>query len=207
MKLQEVVDIARYSELASIAIKDNTAAIISFVNLGMIELYTRFPIKIEEFRVDLVEGDAAYPLPSNYMYATAAYMENPEPDKYDLVPIAINEDEEELSIFFPDWNTVQVPSTISELSPYITMLYVAKPATLTIDDLDTEIYLPDTLVDALVSYIGYRAYLGLRSDGQSENNAHWLRFDRNCKIARDLGVAYQLDSMRMINRLKDRGFA
>lgn len=207
MKLQEVVDIARYSELASIAIKDNTSAIISFINLGLIELYTRFPIKVEEFVVNLVDGVVTYDLPYNFMYATAAYIENPETTSDDLVPIALNEEGEEQSIFFPDWNTVQVPNTITDTNTFVSILYVAKPATLTIDDLDSEIYLPDTLIDALVSYVGYRAYLGVRSDGQSENNAHWIRFDRNCKIARELGVAYPLDSLRMIDRLKDRGFA
>jgi len=205
MKVQEVVDIARYSELANVAVKDNTAAILSFLNLGMIELYTRFPIKTEEHIIDLRENTTMYEMPANFMYALSAYGEVPE-DAADLVrPVAINEEDDPYSIFFPDWNTVQVPAVAN--GSYISIIYVAKPVTYTAEDMDVEIELPNTLVDALVSYIGYRAHMGIRGDAQSDNNAHWLRFDRSCKKARELGVAFPVDSLKMSERINDRGFA
>jgi hypothetical protein len=205
MKVQEVIDIARYSELASVAVKDNIPAIIAFLNLGMIELYTRFPIKTEEYVVSLQEGVTTYEMPSDFMYAVAAYDEVPEGSTDLVLPVPINEEDDPYSIFFPDWNTVQIPLVAS--NSYISIIYVTKPTPITDQDLDKEIELPVTLVDALVSYLGYRAHLGVRSDGQSENNAHWARFDRNCKKARELGVAFPIDSLKMSNRIKDRGFA
>ena len=205
MKVQEVVDIARYSELANVAIKDNTAAILSFLNLGMIELYTRFPIKTEEHIIALQENTTMYEMPANFMYALSAYGEVPE-DAADLVrTVSINEEDDPYSIFFPDWNTVQIPAVAN--GSYISIIYVAKPATYTAEDLDVEIELPNTLVDALVSYIGYRAHMSVRGDAQSDNNAHWLRFDRSCKKARELGVAFPVDSLKMSERINDRGFA
>jgi hypothetical protein len=207
MKVQEVVDIARYSELASVAVKDNTAAIVSFLNLGMVELYTRFPIKTEEHLVELQENTTMYEMPADFMYALSAYGEVPEdaPKTDTLRPVPINEEDDPYSIFFPDWNTVQIPAVAN--GSYISIIYVAKPATITPDNLDVELELPDTLIDALVSYIGYRAHMGIRGDGQSDNNAHWQRFDRNCKKARELGVAFPVDSLRMSERITDRGFA
>lgn len=205
MKVQEVVDTARYSELANVAIKDNTAAILSFLNLGMIELYTRFPIKTEEHIIALQENTTMYEMPANFMYALSAYGEVPE-DAADLVrTVSINEEDDPYSIFFPDWNTVQIPAVAN--GSYISIIYVAKPATYTAEDLDVEIELPNTLVDALVSYIGYRAHMSVRGDAQSDNNAHWLRFDRSCKKARELGVAFPVDSLKMSERINDRGFA
>lgn len=205
MKVQEVVDIARYSELAGVAIKDNTAAILAFLNMGMIELYTRFPIKTEEFIVNLQENTTMYEMPADFMYALSAYDEVPEGSTDTVIRVPINEEDDPYSIFFPDWNTVQIPMTAN--NTYISIIYVAKPTTYTVDDMDAILELPDTLVDALLSYIGYRAHMGIRGDAQSDNNAHWLRFDRNCKKARELGVAFPIDSLKMSERINDRGFA
>jgi hypothetical protein len=206
MKVQEVVDIARYSELAGVAAKDNTAAIVAFLNMGMIELYTRFPIKTEEYIVALQENTTIYEMPDNFMYALSAYGEVPESAPNDTVRrVAINEEDDPYSIFFPDWNTVQIPAVAN--GSYISIIYVAKPVPITVEDLNVELDLPEMLIDALVSYVGYRAHLGVRGDAQSENNAHWLRFDRNCKKARELGVAFPVDSLRMSERIIDRGFA
>jgi hypothetical protein len=207
MKLQEVVDAARYSELNSVAVKDNDAAIVTFLNLGMLELYKRFPLKTKEHVITLTTENR-YSLPSDYMYALEAYDDSDRTaDKPDapLVDIAINDTAAEMGIFFPNHTEVQVP--FLEDRTFISIVYVAKPTSYTVDDLDAELELPETLVSPLLHYIGYKGHLGIRGDGQAENNAHWIRFDRSCQEARKLGVAYSLDSWHMPDRLKDRGFA
>ena len=205
MKIQEVVDIARYSELSSVSVKDDINAIVAFLNIGMTELYTRFPIKTKEYVVELVEGQSLYNLPDDFMYSLSAFIEPEENAANDaLVQIAINDEGEEKSIYFPDWKTVQVPDDI--ISSFVSIVYVAKPIMISADNLEAEIELPDTLVDALMSYIGYRAHLGVRSDTQSENNAQWQRFERNCEKVRELGVAYPIDTLTMSNRISSRGF-
>lgn len=205
MRVQDVVDTARYSELAGVAVKDNTDAIIAFLNLGMLELFKRFPLNTKEHIVDLVEGTTIYDLPTDYMYALSAYGESPE-DTYDgITDVPINDEDEPYSIFFPNHKQVQIPLVAS--GAYVSIIYVAKPESYTSDNLDVELDLPDPLVDCLLHYIGYRAHLGVRGDGQAENNAHYTRFERSCQKARELGVSHPLDSWRMIDRLKDRGFA
>jgi hypothetical protein len=84
---------------------------------------------------------------------------------------------------------------------------VAKPKFYDPDDLSDELELPDTLIEPLLHYIGYKAHLGVRSDGQSENNAHFTRFERSCDKARTLGVAHSIDSLSMAERIFNRGFA
>lgn len=205
MKIQEVIDIARYSELNSVAVKDNIDAIIAFLNLGLSELYTRFPIKVKEHIVPLVADVVTYSLPYDYMYALSAYIEPPEDSiNQDLIEIAINDGSKEQVVYFPDWRTIQVPADLE--TTYVAVIYVAKPEKVSATNTELELDLPDTLVDALVSYIGYRAHLGVRGDGQAENNAHWQRFERNCQKARELGVAYQLDALDMTKKVEDRGF-
>jgi len=200
-----VVDAARYSELASVATKDNTDAILSFLNLGMLELYKRFPLNTQEHIVELVEGTTLYDLPENFMYALSAYGEPLEASMGEVVDVPINDEDEPYSIFFPNHKQVQIPLVAN--GAYISIIYIAKPASYTAADLQEELDLPETLIDCLLHYVGYKAHLGIRGDGQSENNAHFARFERSCQKARELGVAHPIDSWRMIDRLNDRGFA
>ena len=207
MIIKDVVSLAKYSELAGTAIKEDTDAIVAFINLGMLELYKRFPIKVEEHIVTLVDGTMYYEMPTNFMYALEAYGEVVEGSTESSMPIPINESDYDNSIFFIDWNTVQVPSSVT--GSFISIMYVPTPDTITtiqaVDDV-TQLDIPTSLVDALLSYVGYRAYLGIRSDSQSENNAHWTRFERNCKKAIELGVAYPSESMSMSERVATKGF-
>lgn len=205
MLVQDVVDTARYSELNAVSVKDNTAAIIAFLNLGMLELYKRFPISIKEHLVNLVDGQLFYDLPTDCMYTLSVYGEVAETGLGDVEELPVNDVDEPLSVFFPNHKQVQVPAATE--GSYISIIYVAKPTIYTVDDLDSELDLPETLIEPLLHYIGYKAHLGVRSDAQSENNAHYIRFDRSCHKARELGVAFPADSWRMIDRLSSRGFA
>lgn len=206
MTAQDFITLVRYSELNNIAVGSNTDAVIAFINLGMIELYTRFPVKVEEHIIDLIEGTTDYEMPTNFMYPLEAFGETPEENSTDLVRVSINKEEDPYSIFFPDWNSVQVP--LSATGARISIIYVAKPTPLTntTEDLAAELELPDTLLDALASYVGYRGHLGVRGDGDAENNAHWLRFERNCNKARELGVSHPVDTFWSSDRLSSKGF-
>lgn len=206
MTVQEFLTIVRYSEVNNLAIKEDYEALIAFLNLGMLELYTRFPIKVEEYVVPLLEGVTEYAMPDNFMTALSAYGEEPASDSGIIVPVAINEETDPYSIFFPSWDKVQIPAVAE--GAYVSIIYSAKPDLVANDEegLASTLQLPSSLFDALASYIGYRAHLGVRGDGQAENNAHWQRFDRNCLKARDLGVAFSADSMVMETRLFSRGF-
>lgn len=208
MDIKNVVTLAKYSELSGLSMKDDINVIVAFLNLGMLELYKRFPIKVEEYMVELVDDELYYAMPANFMYATAAYGEVSENTAEQTVELPINGEDDDKGVFFIDWNTLQVPKAVT--GAFISILYVAKPDIITVaqaQDGITELAIPDTLVDCLLSYVGYRGHMGVKSDGQSENNAHWLRFERNIKKTRDLGVAFPSDTMGMPDRLAHRGFA
>lgn len=209
MVVQDIISLARHSELSNTALKidntENTAAIVSFINMGMIELYKRFALKTEETIVALVEAQTIYSLPSNFMYAMSAFKEVSEYSENREEEIPINDEDEPDSIFFPNHTQVQIPSVID--GAFISIIYVAKPDTVTVNGLENELDLPDVLIECLLHYIGYRGHLGIRGDGQSENNAHFGRFERSVMKAKELGVTPSTDSYRMIDRLSSRGFA
>ena len=207
MLIKEVITLATYSELAGTAAKNNLDVTVAFLNLGMLELHARFPIKVEEEVVTLSDASVYYDMPSNFMYATHAYGEAPEGSSDKAVPISINNEDDPYSVFFNDWNTLQVPASVT--GTFVSIIYVAKPEIITTvhaEDNTIQLDLPDALIDCLLSYVGYKAHLGIKSDSQSENNAHWKRFERNCKRAEDLGVAFPGDTMNMSGRISDRGF-
>ena len=207
MNIKDIVTLAKHSEMSAVAIKNDVDAVVAFINLGMLELHKRFPIKVGEHNIVLVEGTSDYAMPINYMYPLAARGEIDTKKPLTPNPIAINDEDSEKSIFFNDWNTVHVPPAI--VGSFVAIKYVAKPVSITsaqMDDSDSILDLPETLIDALLNYVGYRAHLGVKSDAQSENNAHWARFERSCNKARELGVAYTPDSMGMPSRVVDRGF-
>jgi len=205
MIVQDIVNAAKVSELGNTALKDNTEAILTFMNLGLLELYKRFPIKTSEITYNVGTSTSMYALPSNYMYPLEAYGEDKDGNISTEEKIGINEESDETSIFFPNHKQIQIPSTLD--TSRVSVIYVAKPESYTLNDLDSEVDLPETLIEALLHYIGYKAHLGIRGDGQAENNAHYMRFDASCRKARELGVAYSLDSYKMADRLIDRGFA
>lgn len=205
MIVQDVINAARYSELGNTAIKDNTDAILTFMNLGLLELHKRFPLRVEQTVLTLSNTTTTFNLPSTFMYPLAAYGEDKDGniDMEHVLPI--NDESNPESIFFSTFKQVQVPDTLDGSSAVI--VFAAKPDRYTADDLNIELDLPETLIEPLLHYIGYKAQLGIRGDAQAENNAHWLRFDRSCKQAQDLGVAYPMDSWKMATRIYNRGFA
>jgi hypothetical protein len=204
MLLQDLLDTARYSELHGTAIKDNNQAIISFLNLGMLELYKRFPLSQNEYAITVGNTTASYALPDNFMYVLSVYDDAVLDGEGKPVELPINDSSQETSIYFPSHKIVQVPAYEGRTT--VSVIYVGKPESYTINDLASEVDIPETLIECLIHYISYKAHLGIRGDGQAENNAHWARFERSCKQALDLGVAYPIDSLRMGLRINDRGF-
>jgi hypothetical protein len=202
--LEDVIHLAKYSELSSVAIKDDTMAILSFINLGIVELYKRFPIKRVEHVISIEENQTLYSMPSDFMYATSAFQKVMDNEKLVNQDISINNELFDNSIFFPTYNQVQIPESLD--IEEITVVYVPKPVKYTRDSLEQDIDLPEVLIDCLLSYVGYKGHLGIRSDSQSENNSHALRFERSIKKAKELGVCPSTDYYRSTNKINSKGF-
>ena len=204
MVIEDVLNLAKYSELSSVAVKEDTTAIMSFVNLGMVELYIRFALKRVEHTITVVEGQTVYDMPADFMYATSAFQKVLENNKLVNQDVPLNEELSYSSVFFTSYNRIQIPEDIKVTE--ITVIYVPKPVRYTESDLDVELDLPEVLIDCLLSYLGYKGHLGVRSDGQSENNSHALRFERSVQKVKELGVCPTTDYYRTTNKIGIKGF-
>lgn len=203
MTVQNVIDLARNGELKNIAVRDDVSAVLGFINLGMIELYKRFPIKTEEHIIELQDGVDVYTMPDDFMWIVAAYDEVDEDSEAYVKVMPINEEDNPLSLNTIAWNKVQLP--VSILNAYISVIYVAAPPVFTEADLAEELPLPPQMVEALLHYIGYRGHGSVDGNIQAENSTHYQRFEASCQRIRQEGMITP-DDLNMDGRLGDRGF-
>lgn len=204
MKLSEIITIAKHSELNTLAVKDNVPAIVSFVNLGLLELYSQFNLYTEEFLIDLVDGVTIYDLPENFMYITGAFEAPPEGSCENSRPLPINEESNPFSVNTINYKQVQIP--LSTAGAYIGIMYTPKPQTFTAADLDEEIPLPDHLVQPLLNFIAYKGHGAIRVEGQGDSDVYFTRFRRSCEEKKTQGTAIASDDLSMDSRIYSRGF-
>lgn len=195
MTVDDVIDFAVKGELKKIAVKDDKASIVSFINLGMIELYKRFPLDTEEVIITLgaatdvnsaytMISNTIYKMPSDFMYMVGAYEENG-------IEININKEDDPYSIMEISWNKIQVP--VATTGANISIIYVKNPTLIanTPEELAKDIELPSSLIEALLHYIGYRGHGSIDGNIQAENNTHYQRFEASVKRAEMLGIVSQ----------------
>lgn len=204
MTLQEIINIAKNSELNTLAVKSNDEAIIGFVNLGLIELYAIFAVRTEEHIIELQDGVTIYDLPTNFMYLTGAFEEVPYNSDVNSASVPINEESNPFSINTINYNQVQIP--LSHTGNYISILYVPKPTKMTLADLGAELPIPDQLVQPLLNFIAYKGHGAIKTDGQGEADIYFIRFKRSCDDIKKLGTSIAADDLSMHERIYTRGF-
>lgn len=198
--------------------------LITHINLGMIELYKRFPIKINQLIIDLYPEIIKYRLDKKYALNNT---DSTEPVKFirdsaefpynnDLLKIEriFNEDGQELfmnvtnaywAVQTPEYNVVQCNYPDEENS--LLVEYRAKPDNITIPATGLnpeiiEILLPEVLIEALVNYVSARIYASLNPDGTiGEGKNYYMQFERSCKeilhqglINYDYAMNYRLEA-------------
>lgn len=203
MTVGQVIELAKVSEMNGLVLAENTTAVLGFLNLGMLELYKRFSLRVEEHIITLQDGVDIYTMPTNYMWVIAAYGEVDIRSTETVNELPINEEDNPISVNTVGWNKIQVPVSVS--GAYISIIYVAKPDEYGLDDLAVEINLPPQMVEALLAYIGYRANSTIDSGIQSEDNAWYIRFDSSCNRIRQESMINS-DDMFMNSRISKRGF-
>jgi len=215
MTVGQVIELAKAGEVKSLAVKDNLDSLIGYLNLGLLELYKRFPIDTEELILTLGEdgtpensytmiSDTIYKMPDNFMYLITAYDEVPETSNELVAEIPINEEDNPLSINTISWNKVQVPLVVQ--GAHLSLIYASSPSYFTIDSLDEEVPLPAQLIEPLLMYIAYKGHSSVESSPQQEDAVLYARFEGSCDVVRTLGI-FTGDDLSMSGRIFTRGFA
>jgi len=185
--------------------------IISYINLGMTEIYKRFFLKSREIYVQQHEEISTYLLHSDYSLANTAssiaeserYIIDTAADPFlddilkveevydeEGVKIPLNDITEDLSIYTPTFRSIQVPYPDDEVT--VSVQYRANhpriTADVTTDADDIEVHIPNSLYEALLYFVGSRAH---RATNMEKSADYWQMFKRSVDDVERLGLEVQ----------------
>jgi len=208
MIIRDVLAHAAFGVLNQLAIKDNSEAVISFINLGLIDLHKRFLLKVEEYVIDVEERKSMYSMPDDYMYmlnatdlglsTTTVSLSGTEDVSREL---SINVDEDPISIFTPYFNKIQVPKLL--VGHAISLVYCASPEV--VYDAEDELELPVQLLECLVLFIGYQAYASMDVKALAAENTFYRRYTDACEQIR-LSGTINSNNMYIVKDLQSKGY-
>ena len=180
MKVSDVFSELVYGELSAHALAMEgvlSAAgkirVLRHMEMGLLDLYTRFPLLSKEVIIEQIEGRTTYPLKAIYAVTNDTVGDKFIMDsKYDpfledvirITEVAdevgdvleINSADYDKVVNLVSFDTLEIPNAVDTNALFIT--YQAKHPVLMSED--SEVLLPMYLVPALCSYIGYRVYSG-----------------------------------------------
>jgi len=208
MRLREVYDILKNTELKQIVVGENEEQIISLMNLGLIEIYAKFSILQEEQTITIEEGRTRYRLQENSQKVLQAYYRdisrNPLNGRDGMTEIPMNDTNCDESIFTPQPYLLHIPNPIK--GRVYSIIQVVTPPYLTKENIDkVDLIFPPQFLDSLMNYIAYRAYKSMNGDEQTEIGSHWRAYIASCKEVYKKGLVQY--SMLTNTKLTERGYA
>lgn len=209
MTIRQAIDLAKSGKLKNSNIVNDDVAILGALNLGLIELYKRFPLRVDEaiitlrdakteYKLDGTDVDVSLPTGSRFMWVVAAYQEVEDAideTKVTTEQIPVNEEDNPLSVQTVSWNTIQVPVTNS--GAYISVIYAAAPDLLVAEDLNDALPLPPQMVEPLLEYMCYQANSTL--DAEIDTDKYYQRFEASCSRIEMRGMTTS-DDLDMLGR-------
>ena len=203
MTVRQVIDLAKASELTGLPAASKDETVLGFINLGVLELYKRFTLSVEEWIIALEDGQSYYTAPEDFMWIIAAYGEVGMDSVQEVNVLPVNEEDNPLSINTVGWNKVQVPLSVT--GAYVSIIYAATPEVYSVTDMNKPVNIPPQMIEALLAYIGWRANSTIDTGIQTEDTVWYNRFESSCSRLEVKGFINAND-MVMTNRLNMRGF-
>lgn len=183
--------------------------IISYINLGLTEIYKRFFLRSVEIYVQEHQEIATYLLHSDFAQSNVVSVEDPKyimdtpelPFQDDIlkieevydeagVKIALNDISDEYSIYTPTYRSIQVPYPDDNTT--IAVQYRANhpriSANVTTEAADIEVAIPNSLYEALLYFVGSRAHRPINPEKSAD---YWQMFKRSVDDVERLGLEVQ----------------
>ena len=203
MQLQTIIDTVRYGDLCSISWEDpaRIPQIISYLNLALIDLYKGFPIKEKQVAIQQFSQTSIYVLSREYARTN---IESDVPHRYILDndyepfiddvliitgacdelgrPVPLNDNHDPRSWFLSGYNQIQIPEAKDNETAFL--IYRCKPVFIspTITDFSIDIELPDYLLEAVCSYIAFKAMLSMGGqEGMAASEIFHKNYLDHCK--------------------------
>lgn len=229
MLLSEIKEYLAYGELSQLHVgeflTDNThlPKLITNVNLGLIELHKRFPVKTSEVVVQLWDHISEYTIHSSKAQSNkpeganewAYYVQDSiyYPFRDDILQIlqVFNEDGMEIplndenlqySVFTSGHNVIHHPYSDNE--NVITLIYKCIAPKIALDSDDTvEVDIPASMTEALLNYVAYRTFAGINMNSAETVN-YYAKFEASCALINNMGLTHRSQNTNM--KLEERGW-
>lgn len=205
------------------------AQLVAAVNAGLNQLYIEFFLRSEEHYVALNQAQTTYKLHSDYAQTNTASA-IPIEDRYimdtaefpfvdnvlkieevydeDGVKLPLNDTTEDLSVYTPAYNTIQVPYPEDGMT--ISVQFRATHPRIVYTDITTfdpdtiEIELPNSLKDALVYYVASRLLRPMGGERTVEADNYFNLYKDAINITKTEGLETQGETLG--SKFEDRGW-
>lgn len=206
MRLTEIIDVLKTTELKQIVVGEDDAQVYSLLNLALIDVYARLAILQEEQVINIVAGQTRYTLIPESQKVLQAYYRDTDKgvagdDQYCEVPLNdINCNE---SVFTPQPYTLHVPNP--KAGRIYSLMHLVAPPYITTSNIDSLMFnVPPQLLECITNYAGYRAYKSMNGDEATEISSLYNAYERSVNNVLKRGLV----NNGMLTNLKgnQRGF-
>lgn len=228
MILEELLRRLAIGPLSNIALGGSGAGIpdakipqvVAYINEGLREIYSRFPIKEKSLALRLSEGKVRYRLVETNATtrdAEGGFILDTEENRFngDVLKVLtasdgsgnrlpLNDRDSSLAIFTPEPDMVLIPHPIADQIIYI--VYQALPEEIFTEDLDQTIPITRLLEDALIAYVAHCAYRDMNTEvSMLSAQQHLSRFELRCSTTNENDLV-NAENYGGGQKFYDRGF-
>jgi hypothetical protein len=195
MRLAEIVNILKTTELKQIVIGEDDNQIISLLNLALIDVYGRFNILQEEQLITLSAGKTRYNLQANTQRVLQVFAKHTNTIDgysvdYDSQELPINDMNSPDSVFTPTPFILHVPRPTD--GQVLSIMLCVEPPFVTESNIDTlEFIVPSALLESIVNYVAWRAYKSMSGSSDTEMSVHYSAYISSVTDAYKKGLVPQ----------------
>jgi len=212
MDVGELLSKLAVGELSNLSMADeengtiaeaSQAKVIRYTNDALVKLYSRFILLEKSLLVQMIEGVTNYYLLKRFAQSRCGCDETDpiyiidalEPFEEDLIKIlevknecgetmTLNDLNDDCSLFTPRFNMLQVPSPIN--GGVLGISYQAKHRKLEPGVLEAQIWLPEVLEVAMISYVAGQVYSHMNGvDNSNKGTEYMSKYERECQMVID----------------------
>lgn len=207
MQVSKIINHIKHGDLSNLGVVKNLNGtnttevakaeeqILSYINLGILELNKRFNISVE---AEIVKTNPIVNVYSLRNDNIAKIINVYDPSGYELrFPSVVNVDDYDIKEI--GYLTFMMKEPRDEELAFV---YNAVPdEAVSVDD---EVKLPSVMLEALLNYVGQRAYSSVGGNRQQDHTLYVNKFEQSCKVLEDHG--YFKGNDLMSKNVLEKGF-
>lgn len=209
MLVSEFISLVKEGSLNQTTITE--ASIIKFINIGLIELFSKFNLNNPTEVITLVEGTDEYTLPTNFI-STISITTSGEyfrdnfgvitPIQEETFEVPINVQGDFNSVFINSKGILTVPLQVTGQT--YTLVYRASPVIVTNQSLNTELEILPQYLEPLMLYVTYLGFMQNGGGTATDTNLYLSRYKAAVQELINTG-SYQ-SQYTLDNKFYNRGF-